>query len=96
MFLCFLGLLILINRESEITHAFLDCKISCVAHLEVTTVLLFCIKCFVRILNMLFLDVGLHANRCAPGIMHSDYVVTCEFQDSSCEDICYNKVFMFS
>jgi hypothetical protein len=84
------------KRESEITHAFLDCKISCVAYLAATAVLLFCVKCFVRILNMFFLDVGLHANRCTPGIMHSGYVVTCEIQDSSCEDICHNKVFMFS
>jgi len=96
MFLCSLCFLILINRESEITCAFLDCNILCVAYLAVTTVLLFCVKCFVRILNMFFLDVGLHANRCTPGIMHSDYVITCEFQDSSCEDISHNKVFMFS
>jgi len=95
MFLCSLGFLIL-YRESEITRAFSDCKISCVAYLRVTAVLLFYVKCFVRILNMFFLDVGLHANRCTPGIMHSDYVITCEFQDTSCEDISHNKVFMFS
>jgi len=45
---------------------------------------------------MFLLDVGLRANRCTPDVMHSDYVITCEFQDSSCEDICHNKVFMFS
>jgi len=96
MFLCSLGFLMFVNREFKITRAFLDCKISRVAYLAVTAVLLFCVKCFVRLLNMFFLDVGLHANRCTPGIMHSDYVITCEFQDSSCEDISHNKVFMFS
>jgi hypothetical protein len=54
--------------------------------------LMFLFLC-VRTLNKFSLDVGLDECRSTPDVIHSDRVVAHEFQDSSCEDVCINKVF---